>query len=205
MKKLLSCLFLLTLVMAFASTASADLLYKEDFSYAPGGNKSANWTVQNAGNQVVINADYDALYFVAMNTAPGYGLSMMSNFSLNVIAGETYTVLMEVAGLAVAGKNLGLMIYDGVNPVHNSLDWKAVANSWNGTGDPTLATSLVEYTFVATAEMGNNIQLMFITDLPGSFVISSLEVHGRAVPIPGALFLLAPGVAGLAALKRRMK
>lgn len=202
MKKLFVCAFLAVCLFAVSSVASAAPLYEEDFLPDSGGFFSANWygTINGGSNAAVFGDKDDPYLFVTF----GYDTPkvLLSTQSFDLKAGETYTFTFDALAWTRTNDNdLGFGLYVGGNLVKEM--WNAVETAW--FFDDQRAATTLEYTFVADADM--TVQLAFI----GKTNTAQYEIYGAqfdvtaATPIPGAIFLLAPGVAGLAALRKRIR
>lgn len=200
MKKLLACFSLFALLLAFASMASAAPLYEENFAHS--GGKSLNWTVEPDGF-------LDLLSRATVSGAGGkqvLGLHTLENEFRSVqtfdfVAGNTYTMAVHAFHtLANLGKprdiTLAFMVEDAI-----------IASFTGGVGYDTLPGydkgDEVVLNFVADQNYTNVTMAIFLGNTSVTYGFDSITL--AATPIPGALFLLAPGLAGMAALRKRMR
>lgn len=191
MKRFFVCAFMALSLFAMSAMASAAPIFTENFDTEEGSFISANWAHLSGGPDAGYSyaAVVDKLLVVAFSDTGDQ--KVFSTNSWNLQAG-TYTFAVNVASWTYSAE-LGLGAYADGKVVE---EVRKVFSEDNG---------LLELTFELTSDA--SIQLAFLgkTDWT-EFHISSATFDGSpaATPIPAAVFLLAPGVAGLAALRKRM-
>lgn len=226
MKRLLTVAFLALMLCAFGGVAHAELIYQEDFSYTKwdqhGGKESANWTSSNS-SYIWASIDQNnaisggpALILLSHRSSASY--SIMLNQTMQFKAGESYTVKFDVQAYGspdAPDASIGIYFRDSI--MYQPVNIAGAAVDVNGKlwfDVPYSATDNVmqtlEWSFTVDAANVVDVPLFFclVANDNSAYIIDNFSITrdgSSAVPIPGALFLLAPGVAGLAALKRRMK
>lgn len=226
MKKVLSLAFLTLMLCAFGGVAHAEIIYQEDFNYTkydqPGGKESANWSSSNS-SYIWASIDQNntisggpALIMLSYRSSASY--SIMLNQTIQFKAGESYTIKFDVQAYGspdAPDASIGIYFRDSI--MYNPVNIAGAAVDVNGKlwfDVPYSATDnvmqTIEWTFTVDAAnvVANPLFFCLVADYNSAYIIDNFSITrggSSAVPIPGAVFLLAPGVAGLAALKRRMK
>lgn len=212
MKKLLSTLIMLTLVMAFATSASATtILFAEEFNKTfP--NVSTSWGAYNNNGTITIPNYYIDFLSLKRDKTNEHG-GMLSNAKYDISGtGKTYYLTVEVVALNVNAPDaiIGLGVYSDSAGYRYVEDF--TINAVNKGGYDVAKDSMTTITYaIADANRHNwsDMQIIIQAKSPGEYLFGNITLSDGpltpAVPIPGAIFLIAPGVAGLAALKRRMK
>lgn len=213
MKKLFSSLLMLTFVFAFSSMASASILYEEDFSVPPGHSIAAsNWIATGDAYIQVPMQNQDLLY---MTSGPDFDKNGVRNiFSFDMEAGKKYYAYVDVVGFNMNGisdPQLTLGFFAGNQFLH-AHDF--TITNWVGSVDNVDeakgAMTRLEVVFDSAQYMHKDLSLALFGDSRGgAFVIGNViwsdAPLSSPVPIPGAVLLLGSGLAGLAAVKRRLK
>lgn len=203
MKKLLTLLSVLTLLFAFASTASAVSLFEEDFAFKVGG-FSKNWDV--AGGATAMVSPLIGKNKTLGLTTNSLNKKFKSTASYNFEAGNTYTVdVFAYHTLAGEGKrdfSIAFMVGDTVLAEAECFaTYDTMPGYGKGTASSLSFDAIADYSGVKLVISLGEKNTTYGFE---SIVLSSDLTPTAATPIPGAIFLLAPGLAGVAALRRKM-
>ena len=213
MKKVMCSIILSAFVLVFAAAANANVMWTD-------------WTSQGATVQgtltigaTTVNVTYSGPYsFARLNNIGTYYYTNASTYQPNP------PPTSDIIGLNNAGTSTITFSQAVQNPVIALVSWNGAVvtfgtqitflsygPSYWGSGTPTLIDG-------NTGFIGNG-ELHGVLEVPGSFTsISFTDVvsenwHGftvgagglAPVPIPGALLLFGPGLAGLAVVRRKFK
>lgn len=207
MKKLLTCLSLFVMLFAFASMASAASLFTEDF--ANKGGKSLNWTVEPAsGIDFISRASVSGTnyleFVLGLHTVKNEFKSVQS---FDFVAGDTYTMtvnafhtLTEVIGANTKPITIAFMVGDAIiASITEEVRFNDMQAGKNNNTEVILD-------FVADQNYSGVKMAIFLGQKNMTFGFANIQLDGKpaATPIPAAAILLAPGLVGIAALRKRM-
>ncbi len=182
------------------------------FMTLPAGSTTINgWTVTGDSVDWIGNSvDYTPVLWVAPGAPPGRSIDLDGNNvgglqqTFTTTPGQSYTVTF-----ALSGNPGGNVPPYNLNPV-KTLQVSAGGNSQtfviNTSGWVYTTILYAPESFSFTAPTGSTTLSFVSLDTPISYcgpVIANVTVN--PVPVPATLLLLGPGVAGLAAIRRRLK
>jgi hypothetical protein len=176
----------------------------------------ANANLVNNGNGLIYDTDLDITWYDGPPVTGDWGtVNTWANNLEVTVGGITYDDwrLPTTPGSSFGFRHEGEMAYLYYEELHNVeygpldkgpyfLNLQA-AKYWTGT-DALWMDSIPPYDYACTFSFANGWQAAELKE----HSINVMAVHAGnvgAVPIPGAIFLFAPGLLGLAVLRRRLK
>ena len=210
MKKFLVILGAVIFLFGLTGSASADILFQEDFDGSgPGFN---TWTIEDYngdesweaadgwGNLVPPHTGY------AAGAEAWYSWSGMNDVlwspSINVSGYENITLTTGVGVVDSSGcyEYAAILLY--------AEDWTA-SREWTSWSDEDYTNEAASWDITGFLEGATSFKVGFWfyadSDSYGYFGADNIEVTGNPVPVPAAVWLLGSGLIGLAGVRRKLK
>lgn len=198
MKKLLSIFTFAILMFAFAGSASAvSVLYEEDFAHNF-WSTSKNWDYIGGSSAIVMSGKTLALM------TNSYNKPFTSKASFDLESGNTYTLLVDAFHtLAGGSRELTIQLIDIDNNVLAEQMGYVGYDTYPGYGK----SDRITLTFDALQDYSDVSIRFWLGDKHVSYGFTQILLFGEAtlpssVPLPGAMILLAPGLIGLASMRK---
>ena len=187
-----------------AGRANADLVANGNFALGTSGLLASSWnvtgwtingdpnawaTVNNDGLTSFAPPGPSATY--ALFSTEGTPVSISQ--TLTAAAGQTYTVSFYAVNGSPSyfGNNELEALWNGVQAIN--LPGASMSSAWT------------QYSFLITGGTGNNTNTLTFSFLQDDSEIDITNISTTPVPLPAALLLFGPGLAGTALLRKRFK
>ena len=207
MKKFLVILGAVIFLFGVTGSASADILFQEDFDGSGPGFSA--WTI--------IDYDGDNTWEEASgsdNLVPGgsgYAAAADAWYSWSGMNDVLWSPSIDISGYENITLTTGVGVVDSAGYEYAAIlllaeDWP-VSREWTSWVDEDYTNEAASWDITDFLEGASSFKVGFWfyadSDSYGYFGADNIEVNGNPVPVPAAFWLLGSGLIGLAGLRRR--